>query len=103
MALNQMSHFISPLKIFSTDPVQKPKSQHVWFINNLYTGQRANWNANLWKVAYRFAGEAAVKSPYLKPKFELDWFETNCWESMLEMFVVKSELLLCCSAFTLFV
>lgn len=39
------------------------------------------------------------KSTYLKPKFELDWFETNCWESMLVMSVNKLVLLLCCDAF----
>lgn len=62
-------------------------------------GWKTNFNANLWKGAYRFAEEAAVESTYLKPKFELDWFETNCWDSMLVMSVNKLVLLLCCDAF----
>ena len=32
MALNQMSYFISPLKIFSTAPVKRPQSQHLLLV-----------------------------------------------------------------------
>lgn len=43
MALNQMSHFISPLKMFVTDPAQRPeKSTRFHLLAKCRRSERAN-------------------------------------------------------------